>query len=1040
MANVLSLAMKLTASAAGMKSGISESEKLLKGLSRTAESAGKGFEAFRDSTGSIPEVMQGLATDLQLLSSAFREGLIGADEFKAQFNEITSEAREMTQAFKEGAAITEKVKTDEERRAETLSRLQKLLEVGAISQETFARAAAEADGSNQRAAEAESKRARALQDAARIIQANLTPQERYDKELLELKAHLDEGRLSQEQYNRAVAAAKSSFDKASSSADALDGIADGADEAGLKFNELTGVFAALPGPIGSVAGRISGLASAGEGLGKLFSGGISSAISNVGSQLAGLANPATLAVAGFAAASAAVTALARGLVDLENRVEKSSIEAKKLGTSFQFMQELELAANRTGESIDTLRVGFTALLRNIDAAKNGNKQTAKAFADLGITMEDLQSKTPEEIFKLVGQSLNTIEDPALRTAAALKTVGENGGRLQPAFRALAEAQEDLVRFNAQLDEFQVANILDMGNAFDDLGTAVQGLGQSILAPFAGMFEAVSAGLAQAFATISRNAGVLLDAFSPLFTAVGIITESFLTMLSVIGNVIGAVFEPFGSYGASVNEVLMAMGDAMRAVGKFINDTITYFRELIASFFDFRGAGEAVSEVFSAIGDVFGRIIAIVQQVAENIGSFIGEIVSRFVAFAESHPIVTQAVEAIGAAFSAVVDIIVGFGSAFLKAADQVLKWIEWFVGVEDDIPAVEVEFNANADGLNEASLAATQFYDEITEASKAAAELGQEGFDAAVRYQAVLEEIAQLQAEGELTQEEAARAAKQATEEYERQNEVIRQKQEAEKKAAEEAQKAAEKQMQADRGRIERLREQQRIEREFGGSQERFQANEDVIAIDRERARIEKEIADARKAGDTSQVNTLTAELAQLDQLRQQQQDIASGAKGVRDAITEITAAANEAIIDAAAIGPEAASAIADFQTVIEDLEEDLQIGLISEEEFRKASERARKIFDEEVKHAEQVANLREKLATAQADIDRERLESLSEKRQEPLKVADVRTQEGAAALIATAVGREDPAIAEYRKQLTKLDEIKREIARQGGSTVVEIV
>lgn len=1038
MANVLSLAMKLTASSAGMRQGISESEKLLKGLSRQAESAGKGFEAFRDSTGSLPEAMTDLAGDLQLLSSAFREGLIGADEFKAQFQEVTTQAREMSAAFKEGAAVTEKVKTDEERRAETLSKLQKLLQVGAITQETFARAAAEADGSNRRAAEAESARARALQDAQRIIQANLTPQERYDAELQELRQHLEEGRLTQEQFNRAVESSKKSFDAATAGADKLDGIGDGAEKAGLQFNELTGVLSAIPGPIGSIAGRLSGLASAGEGLSRIFAGGISQGFASLGQTLAGLANPATLAIAGLAGFGAAVVGVVRGLVDLENRVEKASIEATKLGASFEFMQVLEVAANRTGESVDTLRVGFTALLRNIDAARNGNKQTAKAFADLGISMEDLETMSPEEVFKAVGQSLNTIEDPALRTAAALKTVGENGGRLQPAFRALAEAQQDLVRFNAGLSDIEVSNITQMGNAFDDISLAMQGLGQSLLTPFAGVAELIGGSLAQVIATLGRNIGAVLDFMSPLTTALGLIGSTVMNVLSTIGNLIGAVFEPLGSYGESVSQVFLGFGRALQDVFDYVNDGINYVRELISSFTDFTGIGAAIESTFAAVGEVFGRIIGIIKQVATNIGTFIASIISRFTEFGEAHPIVASAVDAIAGAFEYLGGLLTGFVSTFASVADTILGWFEWLVGVGSDVEATAIEVNADTTELDNASLAATQFYDEITAASEAAAELGQAGFDAALRYQKTLEEIAQLQAEGELSQEEATRAAAQATEEFERQTDVLRERQEAEKAAAEEAQRAAEAQAKADQSRIDRLLEQQRIENEFGGNRERFQASQDIEAIDRERLRIEQEIAAARSRGDTTTAGILSIELAQLDQIRQGQEDIASGAAGVRQAIADIAESVNEAIIEASALGPGASQAIAEFQTVIEDLEEDLRLELITEEEFRKASDRARKVFDEQIKQAQQVAKLREKLAETQADIDRERLESLEDRRSEPLKIADIRTSEGASNLLALATGREDPAIAEYRKQLGKLDEIKREIARVGGT--VEMV
>ena len=60
---------------------------------------------------------------------------------------------------------------------------------------------------------------------------------------------------------------------------------------------------------------------------------------------------------------AAAAASTPALVMLEDYVERIGVEASKLGTSFGFIQILEVAASRTGESIDSLRVAFTALLR-----------------------------------------------------------------------------------------------------------------------------------------------------------------------------------------------------------------------------------------------------------------------------------------------------------------------------------------------------------------------------------------------------------------------------------------------------------------------------------------------------------------------------------------------------------------------------------------------------------------------------------------------------------------------------------------------------
>jgi hypothetical protein len=72
-----------------------------------------------------------------------------------------------------------------------------------------------------------------------------------------------------------------------------------------------------------------------------------------------------------------------------------------------------------------------------------------------------------------------------------------------------------------------------------------------------------------------------------------------------------------------------------------------------------------------------------------------------------------------------------------------------------------------------------------------------------------------------------------------------------------------------------------------------------------------------------------------------------------------------------------------------------------------------------------------EEVAAKQGEIDKftaERQAALGGKSNEALKANDIRSSEGMSAFIALATGREDPAIAEYRKQTQKLDEIRAEL------------
>jgi len=93
--------------------------------------------------------------------------------------------------------------------------------------------------------------------------------------------------------------------------------------------------------------------------------------------------------------------------------------------------------------------------------------------------------------------------------------------------------------------------------------------------------------------------------------------------------------------------------------------------------------------------------------------------------------------------------------------------------------------------------------------------------------------------------------------------------------------------------------------------------------------------------------------------------------------------------------------------------------------------ENEQKLIEADRKRAEDAAAVDEKMAAKQEDIDKvvaERQSALGGKSNEALKANDVRSSEGMAQFLALATGREDPAIAEYRKQTQKLDEIRGEL------------
>jgi hypothetical protein len=162
--------------------------------------------------------------------------------------------------------------------------------------------------------------------------------------------------------------------------------------------------------------------------------------------------------------------------------------------------------------------------------------------------------------------------------------------------------------------------------------------------------------------------------------------------------------------------------------------------------------------------------------------------------------------------------------------------------------------------------------------------------------------------------------------------------------------------------------EQIRIDEQFGGDSGRAKAADNVLKIQQEIARVEEQLQVARAAGDTEAVNALTSRLATLDQVEARESDIASGAKKARE---------------------EAAK----------------QVDKLNEEITKRQGDLLAKSFEIELARAEELANVR----TGSVEIQ------------------DIRSG-GISAFFDTL--KEDPAIAEAKKQTKELEKLNKNIAK----------
>lgn len=766
MATALGLALQVSANTAGLTDGLAKADKALKGFSAQLNGVGKAMDKFASDTGELPVAMQNLVNQTAMLGDEFRRGAIPPEEMVKILRLVKEEANLLADTFKYGESVTAKYTSKTTIAKKEQERLDKALELGAIDMDIYNKASKavtktilqQSNAYKQRQA-ALSKDAQNIARAKQVTASVVTAQERYQKELIELNSLLKNSYISQETYNRALAKAQKTYK----------GVQTGARQLNTTLAEGVGVFALLPGPIGSAAARISSFFSAANGLTSLMKGGFN--LSSVVTGFMKFVNPVTLATAAIFGFTTAAAAAFAGLKQLETQVELTDRAARLIGSSFDFAQGIQIATERVGRSFKETQEPLSRFQGQLQKARDGNEAAARGFELLGFSLEQISAASPDELLLDIADRIEAIEDPTRKAAAELALFGEQGPKLRDVWSAMRDGVEDAIRLNAALSDLEKKEILNFGKDVDELNTSFQGFTTSILTPLAGAFAPITDGVSALFAEFGDLIGLVLDVLSPALTA--------------LGNGIGAIFRGAATLIKAFNTALQPI----RTIFKNINQVMIQGYEILEEWFD-------------GIDLVLGKA---------------QKVVNYFYSWFESTEKTKRELEEAA------------------KAAEELEKT---FIDVEDESKLI----------------------------SENLAQVGQAGFESAQKYREQLEMIVELQREGELNAEQAARAVENARAEYEQVTAELVKQQEAVAKRIADEQKI-----------VEKLEEQYKIDQEFGGSKERYEAANAQLAITNEIARVEKEIANARARGDDEAVAAGNKRLQQLDQIGAEQERIASG-------------------------------------------------------------------------------------------------------------------------------------------------------------------
>ena len=607
----------------------------------------------------------------------------------------------------------------------------------------------------------------------------------------------------------------------------------------------------------------------------------------------------------------------------------------RTGIGVEALQGYSLAAKLAGVDTEQFGTAVQKLAVNIGKATPGDALD-KALKGINLSLADLRALSPEQQFSEIGAAISQLPTAADRAAAAVAIFGRQGAALAPLFRegaaSIEELQAKAERLGVIISETQVNNVADMNDAFDLVAATINGI-----------------------------IGQVIGNLAPAVTAV---TNEFLRFVEEFNGTTG---EGGTGIANAITDVLLRGAEYFAAVfDDFINRFDSLGISLQSTSETFNSSASAfvfVSEGLRTVANVFelagNALSAALGKIIETLGSFVSDDLEQYgkeltrQAMIATEQNSRQLEDAASNAGQAFVGIFTGGGSGTAAQAGEGAA-SEFLQGLRAQIENARLpEVQVQAD-LASATADLDQFL--------STAEGGSSVF--LQQSQATLTTFSQMAAEGNLTadQIEIMNGF------MERLNgELVKEKQNRQA-----ATDAAEAQVEADRKRLDQL---------LTSNDEAARLEQDLLAVEREQARVSEQLAAARASDNVAQADAAAARQAELDQLQakleDQQQALEQGfGQGFQAAFAAVDSGIDGLIAKSQQFGQAGFDAAVRLQEGIAAAQEQAQAGILNQEAFNQEVQRQQDLFNNEIKNIEEAEKTR-----AQAAEDRVALEkSLQEK------------------------------------------------------------
>ena len=327
-------------------------------------------------------------------------------------------------------------------------------------------------------------------------------------------------------------------------------------------------------------------------------------------------------------------------------IDGTSKLSRRLGMTYGELAGLGLAGDLAGVSMETIGKAATKADVAFVKAAQGSSMAQKAIEGVGLSVGELQDKTPAERFQMMADAIAGLPTPAERARAAIGLFGKSGADLLPLFEggagSIKKAVDEANRFGLALTDEQGQSVENMNDAFTRAYASIQGVVRQVVAYLAPTVQAVADTFTNFIGsvggtTIGQTIGEGILAGARFLAGVG---DSLISGLLVVWEYVGSIasvwsgiFDVGYRFGAFLAGVGRALQLGLQAAVLGVTAT---FEGLLVGIQDVAGVfgleSQALNNAIAGMAGLNESIAASMGQTAaagqQNMAAAFGEGVGR----------------------------------------------------------------------------------------------------------------------------------------------------------------------------------------------------------------------------------------------------------------------------------------------------------------------------------------------------------------------------------------------------------------------------